>query len=76
MSICIKTDTYLEWQGLIKVLFENVSNIYDIDDIQLVAKWIRQTSNISRTLEGNELADHSNVDGALPVGAALIASLF
>ena len=29
----------------------------------------RKTSNISRTLEGNKIVDHSDVDGASPVGA-------
>ena len=29
-----------------------------------------QTSNISHTLVGNKLADHSDVAGASPVGAA------
>ena len=30
----------------------------------------RQVSNISRTLEDNKIVDHSDVDGASPVGAA------
>ena len=29
-----------------------------------------QFSNISRTLVGNQIVDHSDVDGASPVGAA------
>ena len=32
--------------------------------------YYRQTSNTSRTLESNKLTDHSDVVGALPVGAA------
>ena len=36
----------------------------------------RQTSNISRTLEGNTLVDHSDIVGATPVGAAPIISSF
>ena len=36
----------------------------------------RQTSNISRTLLGNEIVDHSDVVGASPVGAALTTSSF
>ena len=37
--------------------------------------WIyRQTSHISRTLAGNKIADHSDVVGASPVGAAPITS--
>ena len=37
---------------------------------------VRQTSNISRTLAGNKLVDHSDVEGASPVGAAPTASSF
>ena len=36
----------------------------------------RQTSNISRTLVGKQIADHSYVFGASPVGAAPTTSLF
>ena len=32
--------------------------------------WYRQVSNISRTLVGNTIVDHSDVVGASPVGAA------
>ena len=35
-----------------------------------------QTSNISDTLVGNKIADHSDVVGASPVGAAPITSSF
>ena len=35
-----------------------------------------QPSNISRTLVGNKIADHSDLVGALPVGAAPITSSF
>ena len=35
-----------------------------------------QTSNISRTLVGNKIVDHSDVVGASPVGAALTISSF
>ena len=35
-----------------------------------------QTSNISGTLGGNEIVDHSDVVGASPVGAAPTASSF
>ena len=35
-----------------------------------------QTSNISCTLVGNKLADHSDVGGASPVGAAPTTSSF
>ena len=39
--------------------------------------WIyRQVSNISRTLVGNKIADHSDVVGASPVGAAPTTSSF
>ena len=36
----------------------------------------RQVSNISRNLVGNEIVDHSDVAGALPVGAAPTTSSF
>ena len=36
----------------------------------------RKTSNISRTLVGNEIVDNSDVVGALPVGAAPTTSSF
>ena len=36
----------------------------------------RKTSNISRTLVGNKIADHSDVVGASPVGAAPTTSSF
>ena len=36
----------------------------------------RQVSNISRTLEGNNIVDHSDVVGASPVGAAPTTSSF
>ena len=36
----------------------------------------RQVSNISRTLVGNEIVDHSDVVGASPVGAAPTTSSF
>ena len=36
----------------------------------------RQFSNISRTLAGYKIVDHSEVVGALPVGAAPTTSLF
>ena len=35
-----------------------------------------KTSNISRTLVGNEIVDNSDVVGASPVGAAPTTSLF
>ena len=36
----------------------------------------RKTSNISRTLVGNKIVDHSDVVGASPVGAAPTTSSF
>ena len=35
-----------------------------------------KTSNISHTLEGNKIVDHSDVVGASPVGAAPTTSSF
>ena len=42
----------------------------------LLIMYHRQTSNINRTLVCNKLADHSDVVGALPVGAAPNISSF
>ena len=39
-------------------------------------KKYRQVSNISRTLGGNKIVDHSDVVGASPVGAAPTTSSF
>ena len=39
---------------------------YELSDISEY----RQVSNIRRTLEGNNIVDHSDVVGASPVGAA------
>ena len=36
----------------------------------------RQVSNISRTLVGNKIVDHSDVVGASPVGVAPTTSSF
>ena len=36
----------------------------------------RKTSNVRRTLGGNEIVDHSDVVGASPVGAAPTTSSF
>ena len=36
----------------------------------------RETSNIRRTLVGNEIVDHSDLVGASPVGAAPTTSSF
>ena len=38
--------------------------------------YYRKVSNISRTLVGNKIVDHSDVVGASPVGAAPITSSF
>ena len=38
--------------------------------------YYRQASNISRTLVGNKIVDHSDVVGASPVGAAPTTSSF
>ena len=44
---------------------------------KLVAYYLyRQVSNISHTLAGNKIVDHSDVVGASPVGAAPTTSSF
>ena len=51
-----------EWIGMAVASFTN--------------KDYRKVSNISCTLIGNEIVDHSDVVGASPVGAAPITSSF
>ena len=43
---------------------------------EVVSGMYRQISNISRTLVGNKIVDHSDVVGASPVGAAPTTSSF
>ena len=55
-----------------------------VDDCNEIALWCnymllwgyRQVSNIRRTLVGNKIVDHSDVDGASPVDAAPTTSSF
>ena len=44
-------------------------------DVILPLSWYTQTSNISHTL-GNDIINHSDVDGSLPVGTAPTTSSF
>ena len=44
--------------------------------MQVIRHIYRQVSNISRTLVGNKIVDHSDVVGASPVGAAPTTSSF
>ena len=39
-------------------------------------RYYRKTSNISHTLVGNKIVDHSDVVGASPVGAAPTTTSF
>ena len=43
---------------------------------QVIVTMYRKVSNISRTLVGNLIVDHSDVVGASPVGAAPTTSSF
>ena len=42
----------------------------------MASQGYRKTSNISRTLSGNQIVDNSDVDEASPVGAAPTTSSF
>ena len=44
--------------------------------VAVIIKENRKTSNISRTIAGNKIVDHSDVVGASPVGAAPTTSSF
>ena len=46
------------------------------NDRRVYTNIYRQVSNISRTLAGNKIVDHSDVVGASPVGAAPTTSSF
>ena len=64
---------YSNWGGTlyaIKSVGESKNSARTVDKIY------RQTSIIRRTSVGNEIADHSDVVGASPVGAAPITSSF
>ena len=49
-----------------------MTSIVAEDDLELYC----ETSNIRRTLLSNKIVDHSDVDGASPVGAAPTTSSF
>ena len=69
-----KWDCYKYIKGLSNYLFKVVSLGAHTHKAPFLV--YRQTSNISRTLEGNIFVDHSDVFGAPPVGAAPTASSF
>ena len=59
---------FSHWIGLyLLMIYTVIIPPYDI---------YRQTSNISRTSVGNEIVDHSDVIGALPVGTVPTTSSF
>ena len=60
------------------LLFKHLNVIF-MDFYWAVSGWIKyhsQVSDISRTLVGNKIVDHSDVAGASPVGAAPTTSSF
>ena len=55
---------------------EDTNNSYNVLS-RFIKMWqYRKTSNVSRTLVGNEIVDNSDVVGASPVGAAPTTSSF
>ena len=56
--------------------------IWIINQCLIISHWLdcmsyyRQAYNISRTVAGNKIVDHSDVVGASPVGAAPTTSSF
>ena len=56
--------------------FTDIFNLYFSDINDVTEHYYRQVSNISRTLVGNKIVDHSDVVGASPVGAAPTTSSF
>ena len=74
---------YSMWNSICcfwRVKFEGMQKIYSVGkrtlDTLKPCNTYRKTSNVSRTLEGNEIVDQSDVVGASPVGAAPTTSSF
>ena len=68
------SDAYMQqWTGssFVQVMFCHLLGAEPLPDATY-----RQVSNISRTLVGNKIVDHSDVVGASPIGAAPTASSF
>ena len=64
-----------EYTALNGYIFEQFPFIYIY--IYIFQKWLyRKISNISRTLQGNKIVDHSDVVGASPAGVAPTTSSF
>ena len=71
----------LQWNKkvFVKVTLRSTSSFYDTDlhgYAYVLAGEYRKTCNISHTLVGNKIVDHSDVVGASPVGAAPTTSSF
>ena len=74
------------FQKCLAMHYDNITSscdtlrLIDKTQNQLCETWrhtiYRQTSNITPTLVGNEIVDHSDVVGASPVGAAPTTSSF
>ena len=64
------------FQKLMLCIQLGFGQMYDIRVSLLQNNMYRQVSNISRTLVGNKIVDHSDVVGASPVGAAPTTSSF
>ena len=60
------------WLGIkVKVTFQShISRLCYVCAMTLTGETYRKVFNISRTLIGNKIVDHSDVAGASPVGAA------
>ena len=69
----------VSWLGPNMVSIDLMRDQRSLDDVNGTPKgWrdYRKTSNISRTLVGNKIVEHSDVVGASPVGAAPTTSSF
>ena len=68
---------YYEYSNLLHPEINATAQLkYHISQLIAHKNTYRQVSNISRTLVGNKIIDHSDVDGASPVGAAPTTSSF
>ena len=71
-----ETTNYLHWWSFTGLEVTGNRFCCGLIYITYTLQGYRKTSNISRTLVGNKIVDHSDVVGASPVGAAPTTSSF
>ena len=64
------------WFIYVNWVIGSLALVADLMSSHWLNQYYRKVSNISRTLVGNKIVDHSDVVGASPVGAAPTTSSF